>query len=94
MSHALKTFAVRLNNVDHYLASPGPLDNSTLPRVPVIRIFGGGSTGEKACVHVHQVYPYFYVEYLGKMEPDFGETSSSALHLSTWPKLLPSNSLY
>ncbi|KAF8552653.1 hypothetical protein OG21DRAFT_1415745 [Imleria badia] len=62
--------SVLVNQIDHILAPPGPLDNASLPRVPVIRIYGASSTGEKACVHVHQVYPYFFVEYPGNMTPD------------------------
>ncbi|KAJ7181668.1 hypothetical protein C8R43DRAFT_869366 [Mycena crocata] len=58
---------VQINQIDHCLAPPGPLDNSDLPAVPVIRIYGSSSTGKKCCVHVHQVYPYFFVEYSGKM---------------------------
>ncbi|KAJ7783795.1 hypothetical protein DFH07DRAFT_997017, partial [Mycena maculata] len=53
--------------IDHCLVPPGQLDNSDLPNVPVIRIYGSSSTGKKCCVHVHQVYPYFFVEYFGKM---------------------------
>ncbi|KAH9835559.1 uncharacterized protein C8Q71DRAFT_709525 [Rhodofomes roseus] len=70
MSSPLSTLRVRVNQIDHILAAPGPLDNSTLPRVPIIRIYGESSTGKKACVHVHQAYPYFFVEYPGKMNPD------------------------
>ncbi|KAJ7103524.1 hypothetical protein B0H15DRAFT_919277 [Mycena belliarum] len=58
---------VQINQIDHYLAPPGQLDNSDLPEVPVIRIYGPSSTGKKCCVHVHQVYPYFFVEYTGKL---------------------------
>ncbi|KZT65126.1 hypothetical protein DAEQUDRAFT_677323 [Daedalea quercina L-15889] len=70
MSSPLPTLRVRVNQIDHHLVAPGPLDNSTLPRVPVVRIYGQSTTGQKACVHVHQVYPYFFVEYTGKMNPD------------------------
>ncbi|KAJ7092735.1 hypothetical protein C8R44DRAFT_646516 [Mycena epipterygia] len=58
---------VQINQVDHCLAPPGQLDNSDLPAVPVIRIYGSSSTGKKCCVHVHQVFPYIFVEYIGKM---------------------------
>ncbi|KAF9241374.1 hypothetical protein BU15DRAFT_87282 [Melanogaster broomeanus] len=64
------SLSVLIHQIDHTLAPPGPLDNATLPRVPVIRIYGASSTGEKACLHVHQVYPYFFVEYTGRMTPD------------------------
>ncbi|KAJ6604659.1 hypothetical protein DFH09DRAFT_1242601 [Mycena vulgaris] len=60
---------VQINQIDHYLAQPGQLDNSDLALVPVIRIYGSSSTGKKCCVHVHQVYPYFFVEYIGKLRP-------------------------
>ena len=66
------SLSVLINQIDHVLAPPGPLENASLPRVPVIRIYGASSTGEKACVHVHQVYPYFFVEYPGNMTPDDG----------------------
>ncbi|KAI0361627.1 hypothetical protein OH77DRAFT_1546215 [Trametes cingulata] len=61
---------VRINQIDYTVAPPGPLDNSSLHRVPVIRIYGDSFLGLKTCVHVHQVYPYFFVEYLEKMHPD------------------------
>ncbi|KAF8581637.1 hypothetical protein K439DRAFT_1635972 [Ramaria rubella] len=61
---------VRLDNIDHTLARPGPLDESTLPKVPVIRIYGRTSTGWRACLHIHQVYPYFFVDYCGSLNPD------------------------
>uniref|UniRef100_A0A0W0G3I5 DNA polymerase n=1 Tax=Moniliophthora roreri TaxID=221103 RepID=A0A0W0G3I5_MONRR len=58
---------VQINQIDHYLAPPGPLDNSSLPLVPVLRIYGPSSDDRKVCLHVHQVYPYFYVEYTGSL---------------------------
>lgn len=64
------TLRVLINHIDYTVAPPGALDNSFLPQVPVIRIYGASSTGTKACVHVHQVYPYFFVEYGGKLNPE------------------------
>ena len=63
---------VQINQIDHTLAPPGFLDNSSLHRVPVIRIYGATSIGNKACVHIHQVYPYFFVDYPGKLTPNEG----------------------
>jgi DNA polymerase zeta len=77
MSSDESTLRVRINQIDYTLVPPGPLDNSTLPRVPIIRIYGASSKGMKACVHVHQVYPYFFVEYNGQMSPDSGEWQGS-----------------
>jgi len=63
---------VQINQIDYYLTPPGPLDNSSLPLVPVIRIFGPSSVGPKVCVHIHQVYPYFFIEYPGTLQPRDG----------------------
>ncbi|KAF9568379.1 hypothetical protein CPC08DRAFT_402859 [Agrocybe pediades] len=65
----LAKLQVSINQIDYVLVPPGNLDNSTLPKVPVLRIFGTSSAGKKACVHIHQVYPYFFVEYKGDIEP-------------------------
>src|ERR1700722_11889890 len=72
MTTLAATFKVKINQIDYTLAQPGPFYNSSLPRVPVIRIYGPSSVGSKTCVHVHQVYPYFFVEYSGKMDPQNG----------------------
>ena len=64
---------VQINQIDHTLIQPGSLDNSSLPRVPVIRIFGTSSLGKKTCLHVHQVYPYFFVEYTGTLDVHHGK---------------------
>jgi DNA polymerase zeta len=78
-SHASQKPALRvqINQIDHTLIQPGSLDNSSLPRVPVIRIFGSSSLGKKTCLHVHQVYPYFFVEYIGKLNVTHGQSYSS-----------------
>ncbi|CEL57590.1 DNA polymerase zeta subunit [Rhizoctonia solani AG-1 IB] len=61
---------VQITNIDWSLVRSGTLDNTRFSRCPVIRVFGISSTGEKACVHIHQVYPYFYVPYDGSMAPE------------------------
>ena len=81
MDHQKPNIRVRINQIDYVLQPAGALDNSNvLPRVPVIRIYGTSSIGRKACVHVHQVYPYFFLEYAGKMDPEHG-----AYHVPTKP---------
>lgn len=64
---------VRINQIDYTMIQPGLLDNSSLPRVPILRIYGESSVGQKACVHIHQAYPYFFVEYTQKLDPPSGE---------------------
>ncbi|KIJ27195.1 hypothetical protein M422DRAFT_785005, partial [Sphaerobolus stellatus SS14] len=73
---------IRLDNIDHVLAKPGPLDDSELPKVPVIRIFGLTSTGLRACLHIHQVYPYFFIDYYGSLNPDRVQAYIHKLHSS------------
>lgn len=63
---------VEITQIDYTLIQPGSLDNSLLPLVPVIRIFGSSSVGEKTCLYVHQVYPYFFIEYHGKLTANHG----------------------
>ena len=64
---------VQINQIDYTLEPSGELDSAeSHSRVPVIRIYGASSFGETACVHVHQVYPYFFVEYLDELVHDHG----------------------
>lgn len=54
--------SIRIVNIDHYLTEPGPFDRRFTPysetpleKVPVIRIFGSTPSGQKTCLHIHQV---------------------------------------
>ncbi|KAI0003668.1 hypothetical protein BJV74DRAFT_876040 [Russula compacta] len=67
--HRTPALQVQVTQIDYSLDAPDYLDNSTLQKVPVLRIFGASSAGKKCCLHIHQVYPYFFVEYTGKMSP-------------------------
>lgn len=72
---------VQINQIDYTLEPPGELDSAAShSRVPVIRIYGASSFGETACVHVHQVYPYFFVEYLDTLDPDHGNVLSLTIY--------------
>lgn len=75
MASSSPVLRVRVNHIDHILVEPGPLDNSSQPLVPIIRVYGISSIGKKTCVHIHQVYPYFYIEYTGKVDPESGMLS-------------------
>ena len=70
-------FRVRLINIDHVMQEAGPLDrtetafsSNPLKRVPVIRIFGATPAGQRVCMHVHGVFPYCYIEYKDKLDPE------------------------
>lgn len=55
--------------MDYYLDSPIPefdptvreLDECNIQNIPIIRIFGSTSKGEKVCAHIHGVLPYLFV---------------------------------
>ena len=49
-----------------------PYSKELLRQVPVIRIFGATDKGQRVCAHVHGAFPYVFVEYKGKMDPDSG----------------------
>ncbi|XP_066919058.1 uncharacterized protein [Clytia hemisphaerica] len=62
-------FSLRIIDADYYIAKPkANIDVSyskcrqrDVYKVPVIRIFGTTPQGQKACLHVHNIFPYFYV---------------------------------
>ncbi|XP_017012504.2 DNA polymerase zeta catalytic subunit isoform X1 [Drosophila takahashii] len=64
-------YSVRLVIADFYMEKPqfgldpcySELRGKEIKRVPVIRVFGGNSSGQKTCMHVHGVFPYFYIPY-------------------------------
>lgn len=74
------TYIDAITVTNHGSPANSELDDTTLPRVPIIRVFGqvdggdGGAAGN-ACVHIHQVYPYIYVEYEGSREPHAGASN-------------------
>lgn len=74
MSSEQPLLRVRINQIDSTVVKAGPLDDSTLPRAPVLRVYGQSSLGRKVCLHIHQVYPYFFVEYGGQTDPVSGKS--------------------
>jgi len=62
-------FSLRIVDADFYLTKPipgvDPLFSECRQRdvfkIPVIRIFGTTPQGQKACLHIHNVFPYFYI---------------------------------
>ncbi|GAA5923255.1 DNA-directed DNA polymerase [Sporobolomyces koalae] len=84
-----------IDSVPTYERSPydnrrSPYSKELLRQVPVIRIFGATDKGQRVCAHVHGAFPYVFVEYKGKMDPDsvndyirrFGASLNSAMALS------------
>lgn len=61
-------FDIRIVHADFYMSKPERHfdDISQLThkgtKIPIIRLFGVTPSGQKGCVHVHDCYPYFYVE--------------------------------
>ncbi|GJQ10508.1 hypothetical protein GpartN1_g2299.t1 [Galdieria partita] len=55
---------VRLVYIDYYYEEQGASSSHSkeITRQPVIRIFGSTLSGQKCCLHVHNVLPYFYVQ--------------------------------
>lgn len=74
MENQEPTIRVRINQIDSVVHAAGGLDNTGFARAPVIRIYGDSSIGKKTCLYVHQVYPYFFVEYEGNLTPENGES--------------------
>ena len=84
---------VRINQIDSVVLPTGALDNTGLGRAPVIRIYGDSSIGKKTCLYVHQVCPYTFVEYAGKLEPERGELPLSSVG-AQYLELTTGNDMY
>ncbi|KAJ1898132.1 DNA polymerase zeta, partial [Kickxella alabastrina] len=66
---------VQIVSIDSYMAVPTSVDcllwapynifDKPLLQVPVIRIFGTTASDQRICLHLHQIWPYIYVQYDG-----------------------------
>ena len=62
-------FSCRIVKIDFYLTAPikdfdicyCQFRSNAVEKVPVIRIFGATSSGQKTCLHIHGAFPYIYV---------------------------------
>lgn len=62
-------FSCRIVKIDFYMTAPikdldicySQFRSSAVQKVPIIRIFGSTSAGQKTCLHLHGVFPYLYV---------------------------------
>ncbi|KAK5944075.1 DNA polymerase zeta [Knufia obscura] len=87
-------FRCRLNNVDHYQATPIPEFDPPLPRptdrstgkeahkVSVIRVFGATESGQKVLLHCHGCFQYTFIEYSGSLLPQDVEIAIKTLQMS------------
>lgn len=90
----MNTFVMRIVSLDHYMAPPvvgmddcwSELEGTAICKVPVIRIFGCTPRGQKACLHLHGVFPYFYVPYDDDLPRD--ENSGNLDYYSLLPEYL------
>ncbi|WFD34379.1 DNA-directed DNA polymerase [Malassezia cuniculi] len=46
---------------------------------PIFHVHGATPEGTRCCVHVHGVYPYFYIDYTGKLEPEAVRQATESL---------------
>jgi DNA polymerase zeta len=85
------SFSVRIVSVDYYV-SVGVIKDldvcysnfsgSGIKNVPIIRIFGSTPCGQKTCVHIHKVFPYFFVPYDNALPLDFESGKRDLLEIS------------
>lgn len=98
-------FKANISFTDHYLSIPNPYmdqqhliiqskqseDNPLVTKVPVIRLFGRTNFGQSVCIHVHRVFPYFYIPYLGPIDFLPMENMKDNCHQSFYPKAYSEN---
>eukprot|EP00892_Ulva_mutabilis_P005116 jgi/Ulvmu1/2977/UM015_0017.1 len=64
-----RSLAIRIVSLDYCYCRPVagidpthiPRSGAPIPKVCVLRVFGSTPSGQATCIHVHQVFPYFYV---------------------------------
>ena len=78
-------FTLKIVAVDHLMApaisgldacfSPFSGTTSSDIQVPIVRIFGSLTSGQSCCLHLHRLFPYFYVPYPPSLPTDASEAA-------------------
>ena len=83
--------SVRIVTMDYYMAPPSTeADNlldpvysmfrsAPIKRVPILRVFGSTPAGQKACLHIHGIFPYLYIPMPPGDNPGFLYRLASSL---------------
>lgn len=83
--------SVRIVSMDYYMAPPSTeADNlldpvysmfrsAPIKRVPILRVFGSTPAGQKACLHIHGIFPYLYIPMPAGDNPGFLYRLASSL---------------
>ncbi|KAL3678075.1 hypothetical protein R1sor_021031 [Riccia sorocarpa] len=87
----MRMFSLRIVNLDFYMAPPLPgmdvcyseFQGRGVREVPVVRIFGSTTSGQKTCLHLHKAFPYFYVPYDGDLPQEVNEALAFVRRLAS-----------
>ena len=83
--------SIRLVTMDYYMAAPSTeADNlldpvyshfrsAPIKRIPILRVFGTTPAGQKACLHLHGIFPYLYIPMPPGDHPGFLYRLASSL---------------
>ena len=77
--------SLRIVIADYYIANPimdiDPIYSRShvVKKVPIVRIFGTTPAGQKACLHLHGIFPYMFVPVPENPPENFGSKLANSL---------------